>query len=177
MKKISKEIGKRLIDLRKEISKTQQEVADSIPGLTIQMISSYENGKQSPAIENLIKISNYYNVSIDFLLTGKEASDSITKITNYEELIRTILKLEESGIFSINAYRSGNVIDGSLSFNYDLLSHNKTLVEFDENYKKLYAAKEIMGDEMYKMALEGLISKYKEVPIKIDKSKLIKITI
>ena len=29
-------------------------------------------------------------------------------------------------------------------------------------------AKEIMGEEMYKIALEGLISKYKEIPIKVE---------
>ena len=166
MKEISKEIGKRLINLRKEINKTQQEVADSIPGLTIQMISSYENGKQSPAIENLIKISSFYNVSIDYLLTGKETSKSVSKITNYEELIRTILMIKECGIFTVSTSMGYVGVDYSCEYDYNLFSHNETLYRFNENYEKLLAAKEIMGEEMYKMALDGLISKYKNTPIK-----------
>ncbi len=37
-----------------------------------EALSYYENGKRSPKIETLVILSNYFNVSIDYLITGKE---------------------------------------------------------------------------------------------------------
>ncbi|MBQ8394431.1 MAG: helix-turn-helix transcriptional regulator, partial [Clostridia bacterium] len=37
-----------------------------------EALSYYENGKRSPDIDMLILLSQYFNVSIDFLITGKE---------------------------------------------------------------------------------------------------------
>ena len=108
MKELSIEIGKRLIELRKNNNMTQQDVADGIPGLTIQMISSYETGKQSPSIETLIKISTFFNISIDYLLTGEINSEKTAKITTYEELIRYILLILETGLFKTNTYISSD---------------------------------------------------------------------
>ena len=34
--------------------------------------SYYENGKRSPDVEMLCQLSNYFNKSIDYLITGKE---------------------------------------------------------------------------------------------------------
>lgn len=37
-----------------------------------EALSYYENGKRSPDVDMLILLSNYFNVSIDFLIHGKE---------------------------------------------------------------------------------------------------------
>jgi len=37
-----------------------------------EALSYYENGKRSPDIEMLVALSKYFNVSIDYLITGKE---------------------------------------------------------------------------------------------------------
>ena len=37
-----------------------------------EALSHYENGKREPSIELLIKMSEYFDVSIDFLISGKE---------------------------------------------------------------------------------------------------------
>lgn len=37
-----------------------------------EAISNYETGKRSPDVEMLIKFSDYYNVSIDYLIRGEE---------------------------------------------------------------------------------------------------------
>lgn len=37
-----------------------------------EALSHYENSKREPSIELLIKMSEYFNVSIDFLIKGKE---------------------------------------------------------------------------------------------------------
>ena len=37
-----------------------------------EAISNYETGKRNPDIEMLLKFSEYYNVSIDYLIRGEE---------------------------------------------------------------------------------------------------------
>ena len=37
-----------------------------------EALSHYENGKRSPDVEMLRKLSMYFDVSIDFLINGKE---------------------------------------------------------------------------------------------------------
>ena len=37
-----------------------------------EALSYYENGKREPSIAMLIRMSQYINVSIDYLITGKE---------------------------------------------------------------------------------------------------------
>ena len=37
-----------------------------------EALSHYENGKREPSLTLLLKMSDYYNVSVDYLITGKE---------------------------------------------------------------------------------------------------------
>ena len=37
-----------------------------------EALSYYENGKRSPDLDMLVRLSQYFNVSIDYLITGKE---------------------------------------------------------------------------------------------------------
>jgi len=37
-----------------------------------EALSHYENGKREPSLAMLQKMSEYYNVSIDYLITGHE---------------------------------------------------------------------------------------------------------
>ncbi len=41
-----------------------------------EAISFYENGKRNPDIEMLVKMSKYFGVSIDYLITGEEFKKS-----------------------------------------------------------------------------------------------------
>ena len=64
-----KMIGLKEIRKRKKLS--QLKVAFDL-SISREAISYYENGKRSPSIEMLVTFSEYYNVSIDYLITGKE---------------------------------------------------------------------------------------------------------
>ncbi len=64
-----KMIGLKLI--RKQKNYNQLKVAMDL-SISREALSHYENGKRSPDIDMLILLSNYFNVSIDFLITGKE---------------------------------------------------------------------------------------------------------
>ncbi|MGD6940970.1 helix-turn-helix domain-containing protein [Cytobacillus gottheilii] len=63
-------LKEQLIKLRKENNKTQEDLAKLL-GVTRPAYTAYESGKRNPDYESLIKLSEYYDVSLDFLLTGK----------------------------------------------------------------------------------------------------------
>ena len=56
---------------RKQKKLNQLKVALDL-NISREALSHYENGKRSPDIEMLRKLSAYFDVSIDFLINGKE---------------------------------------------------------------------------------------------------------
>lgn len=60
-----------LKEIRKKKNLNQQKIALDL-SISRESISYYENGKRSPSVETLVLLSNYFNVSIDYLITGKE---------------------------------------------------------------------------------------------------------
>ncbi len=62
-------VGLKLI--RKQRKLNQLKVASDL-NISREALSHYENGKRSPDINMLRKISDYFNVSIDFLINGEE---------------------------------------------------------------------------------------------------------
>ena len=62
---------KRLIDLRKSNNVTQKEMAFRL-GISQPSYIRYENGTAEPKFENLVKLADYFDVSVDYLLGRKE---------------------------------------------------------------------------------------------------------
>lgn len=60
-------IGERLLDLRKDMGLTQNELA-AILKINKHSISSYEREKSEPPDDIKILIAKYFNVSLDYLL-------------------------------------------------------------------------------------------------------------
>ena len=56
---------------RKKRHLNQQKVALDL-NITREALSHYENGKREPSLKMLIHMSEYFNVSINYLITGKE---------------------------------------------------------------------------------------------------------
>lgn len=61
----------RLKELRVGRKLNQQEVADNL-GIARTTYASYEQGKREPDHETLVKIADFFDVSIDFLLRGED---------------------------------------------------------------------------------------------------------
>ncbi|MBO0487819.1 helix-turn-helix domain-containing protein [Vagococcus fluvialis] len=59
--------GERLKKLRNDANETQESIANRLH-VSRQTISNWENERSYPDIEMLIKLSNYYNISLDQLL-------------------------------------------------------------------------------------------------------------
>lgn len=71
----------RLRELRAESGKTQDEMA-KILGISRQVYANYENSINEPSLEMLIKISNFFQCSLDFLLSR---SDDFGNVTVYQQ--------------------------------------------------------------------------------------------
>ena len=62
---------KGLKEIRKLKNLNQQKVALDLH-ISREALSHYENEKREPSLELLILMSKYFNVSIDYLITGKD---------------------------------------------------------------------------------------------------------
>ncbi len=66
-------VMKGLKAIRKKKGLNQLKVAMDLC-ISRECLSYYENGKRSPDIQMLCKLSDYYGVSIDYLIRGEEYS-------------------------------------------------------------------------------------------------------
>lgn len=61
----------KLRELRKKCGITMKELGAEI-GVAESTISQYETGKRQPDYETLLKLGEFFGVSVDYLLTGEE---------------------------------------------------------------------------------------------------------
>ena len=69
MNEIDGLVGLKIIRKKRKFS--QLKVAMDL-SVSREALSHYENGKRSPDLQMLRRLSKYFNVSIDFLINGKE---------------------------------------------------------------------------------------------------------
>lgn len=89
------DLGKKLIELRKNKKLSQEQLAEEI-NVTRQTISNWENGKFYPDIDALVRISKYFNISLDDLLNYddkvlKHLKDSTDVVKSNKHLLYAIL--------------------------------------------------------------------------------------
>ena len=58
-----------LKEIRKQRNVTQQKVALDL-AISREALSYYENGRRSPDVDMLVKLDDYFNVTVDFLIFG-----------------------------------------------------------------------------------------------------------
>ena len=112
------EFSERLKTLRKQAQLTQVDVAEKL-GISQPAYASWERGIKKPTQENLVKIAQILNVSVDYLVGNSDYTED--KLDNIELLFRMNSKGltdEEKEIFK------------------------KELIEFMKERKKLFNGKE-----------------------------------
>ena len=60
-----------LKNIRKQRNLNQQKVAMDL-NISREALSYYENGKREPSLALLVEMSRYFNVTINYLITGEE---------------------------------------------------------------------------------------------------------
>ena len=66
----SKKIGNFLLELRKELNITQEELAEKLY-VKRESISKWERGIQIPTVENIINLAEFYKVTPNEILYGE----------------------------------------------------------------------------------------------------------
>ncbi|EEA89815.1 DNA-binding helix-turn-helix protein [Collinsella stercoris DSM 13279] len=66
----------RLLDLRRKAGYSQEQLADLL-GVSRQAISKWEGAQGRPEVDNVVKLSQIYRVSTDFILTGSASVPSV----------------------------------------------------------------------------------------------------
>lgn len=112
------EFAECLKTLRKQVKLTQAQIAEKLD-ISQQAYASWERGAKKPTQENLVKIAQVLNVSVDYLVGNSDYTED--KLDNVELLFRMNSKGltdEEKEIFK------------------------KELIEFMKERKKLFNGKE-----------------------------------
>lgn len=93
----------KLKELRKNKKISQQELADKL-NISRESISKYEKGEQEASYATLKKISNFFNVSIDYLLSASDeeiimiTKEDLFKLKEASETIKSITEKITAGI-------------------------------------------------------------------------------
>ena len=74
----------RLFDLRRQAGLSQEDLANLL-NVTRQAVQKWEAGTSRPDMDNLVSLAEYFKVSLDYLVMGKELSPppSPTVVNNY----------------------------------------------------------------------------------------------
>lgn len=81
-------LSEKLLKLRKERGWSQEELADQIP-ISRQAVSKWESGTAVPDTENVVRLSDLFGVSTDYLLHDSFSSDrDIPALRRREEELR-----------------------------------------------------------------------------------------
>lgn len=113
-------LSKKIKSLRKDNKITQEELAIKI-GVSTSMVGMYETDARKPSYEVLIKIADYFKVSLDYLLRETEyktyigTKENCIKFKTAEEAMQFILKQP--------------VVINFCEFNVDKMT-NRDLIEF-----------------------------------------------
>lgn len=101
-------IGERLAELRVNHNMTQEEFAERL-NVSRQAVSKWELDKTLPDVNKLLKMSELFQVSVDYLLKGSEGESAPDE--HGEELASASLQCEEAVAEeeSINDINKGNV--------------------------------------------------------------------
>lgn len=87
-------VGERIKKLREEKGESQEKLGKSL-GLSQNSISKIEKGETNLTLENLCNMAEHFNVSHDYICTGKD-SDSILKLLEkYVSLDYSVLSEKE----------------------------------------------------------------------------------
>lgn len=89
-----KECGKRIKELRVLHQLTQEQLSEKL-NISTSMMSKLEQGTKSLSIDLAIEVSEYFMVSLDYLLLGKgmRTEEYRNKLLEAESLIRSVSNL------------------------------------------------------------------------------------
>ena len=95
--------------LRREKGISMKELGKKI-GVAESTISQYETGKREPDFETLLKLGEFFNVSVDYLLRGEQYHEKTPALTAKDE--RDISKKLEEALSQFESSQEGLMFQG-----------------------------------------------------------------
>lgn len=74
-------LGPRIATLRRSCGLSQAQLADRL-GISASAIGMYEQGRREPAVETIVALAELFQVSTDYLLTGKASLQEESQLTH-----------------------------------------------------------------------------------------------
>ena len=104
-------VGEIIKELRGSKGISQEMLAD-VCGVSMQAVSKWENGQSCPDIAFLPTLAEYFQVTADYLLTGKGADCGSTLEKEEAERIKDSLRDgTERDVLYVIQYRNGEILD------------------------------------------------------------------
>lgn len=90
-------IGDTLKKLRENSGISQKKLGELL-GISERTIKSYETSQNTPPVQNLVKIANFFGVSTDYLLglTSKHTNDILMVPNDEEDLIFSMFEMYQN---------------------------------------------------------------------------------
>ena len=82
-------VGERLLNLRKEKNLSQEELAN-ILDVSRQTVSKWETDQSTPDFDKIVPLCNYFGITTDELLTGRENLQEANKEDRNKSFARNI---------------------------------------------------------------------------------------
>ena len=139
-------IGDRIKELRQKANLTQAQLAEKL-GFTSQTVSNWESGTREPDIAALAQLSSLFNVSLDYLLLGKQEETITLDDMDAEKRLSLLIKKDDVKNFKkyeyqTSAYVFGRSVNYGNHYNITLSEPNKkTWLEIiNAGAKKIFSA-------------------------------------
>ena len=94
------DLSKRIIELRNAKGISQQQLADAMD-VSRQSVSKWETGTSIPDLDKLMKLADYFDITLDELVKGKEAKAQVEEtkiINNYYTISSSKTKAQKIGL-------------------------------------------------------------------------------
>jgi transcriptional regulator with XRE-family HTH domain len=136
-------LGSRLRQLRESLGLVLQDVAD-VFGTSRNVPSQWENGQREPSYEHLLRLGDFYGVTVDWLLGRAGAEKDSPRVKQVKSQLRDYLRLKEPTL-------AGSLCDYRLKLALDFL------VEQDPEMFSLerVASQLLLSVEALQQMLEG----------------------
>ena len=143
-------LNERIKKLRKEKGLTQSQLADKL-GVTDKAVSKWEVGEANPDISLLVNLANIFDVSVDYLLTGKvEESISLEDMDEHKRALH-LIKKDDLGLFEKYGY-----IGSSILLTAEYVRGGRG----DKNEEMLQAIYENESKKIFKACLNAAINSF-----------------
>ena len=101
-------MGKRIREQRNKLDLTQENVSDKL-GITPSFYSHIENGSRNVSLDTVIKLSDFFGVSIDYIIRGTNHVDTVPQDKYLRKIIHRVTefsnKEKEFALDFVNALK------------------------------------------------------------------------